>query len=160
MDVKSGQADSEWWHQTLASVSAPFVSLLAAASGTANLWLADKQLIDYEQQESSLVYIIVLKDGRKFKSGLYLKVIAKDARNYASVVVPCYRQGLRQNSLFFILWEWFYAGVYKSWVTTSLARLNEILLYPKPSGSIDFAEVFALNNGLNVFKKILAPWHY
>lgn len=63
VDVKSGCADSEGWHRKLASVSAPFVSLLAPVSGTANLWLADKQLIDYGTAGSGLVYIVTLKDG-------------------------------------------------------------------------------------------------
>ncbi len=63
VDVKSGCTDSEGWHRKLASVSAPFVSLLAPLSGTANLWLADKQLIDYGTAGSGLVYIVTLKDG-------------------------------------------------------------------------------------------------
>lgn len=63
VDVKSGCADSEGWQRKLASVSAPFVSLLAPLSGTANLWLADKQLIDYGTAGSGLVYIATLKDG-------------------------------------------------------------------------------------------------
>lgn len=58
----------------LACVSAPFVSLLAPLSGTANLWLADKQLIDYGTAGSSLVYIVAPKDGLSFDSGLYIKV--------------------------------------------------------------------------------------
>lgn len=64
MDVKSGWPDSEGWHRKLTSVSAPFVSLLAPLSGTANLTtrLADKQLIDYGTAGSGLVYIVSLID--------------------------------------------------------------------------------------------------
>lgn len=70
VDVKSACADSEGWRGELASVSAPFVSLLAPQSGTANLWLADKQLIDYGTAGSGLVYIIALKDGMNSYSRL------------------------------------------------------------------------------------------
>ncbi len=70
MDVKSGRADSEGWRPKLASVSAPFVSLLARLSGTANLWLADKQLIDYGTAGSGLVYIVTHKDDLNLLSGL------------------------------------------------------------------------------------------
>lgn len=58
--VKSSRIDSEGWWQKLASVSAPFVSLLAPLCGTANLttWLADKQLIDYGAAGGSIVYIV------------------------------------------------------------------------------------------------------
>lgn len=68
VDVKSGCTDSEGWHRTLASVSAPFVSLLAPSSGTANLttWLADKQLIDYRTAGRGLVYVVRLKDSSDF----------------------------------------------------------------------------------------------
>lgn len=68
MDVKSGGADTKGWHGKLASVSAPFVSLLAPVSRTANLttWLADKQLIDYGTAGNGLVYRGLLKDDSNF----------------------------------------------------------------------------------------------
>lgn len=68
--LNRARADSEGWHRKLASVSAPFVSLLAPLSGTANLWLADKQLIDYGTAGRGLVYIVTLEDGLNSDSGL------------------------------------------------------------------------------------------
>lgn len=64
VDVKSGCFDSEGWHRKLTSVSAPFASLLASLSGTANLttWLADKQLIDYGTAGRGLVDTVTLID--------------------------------------------------------------------------------------------------
>ena len=70
--LNRARADSEGWHRKLASVSAPFVSLLAPLSGTANLWLADKQLIDYGTAGRGLVYIVTLEDGLNSDSGLWL----------------------------------------------------------------------------------------
>lgn len=65
VDVGSGCPDSEGWPRNLTSVWAPFVSLLAPLSGTANLTtrLADKQLIEYGTAGDGLVYIVSLNDG-------------------------------------------------------------------------------------------------
>lgn len=63
VDVKSEWADSEGWRWKLASVSAPFVSPSAPLSGTANLWRADKQLIDYGAAGGRRVYIVTPGDG-------------------------------------------------------------------------------------------------
>lgn len=106
-------ADVEGWHRKLASVSAPFVSLLAPQCGTANLttWLADKQLIDYGTADRSLVYIV------PFQAGLYLYFFKRSNINERSHLIitvnMCLYEmhGPKEDSC--MLWEDFSLAVYK-----------------------------------------------
>lgn len=174
LDVKSGRADSEGWQRELASVSAPFVSLLAPLSGTANLWLADKQLIDYgtagralfTSSHSKMAWtefrtithrLNLIKVGtRCLKCSICHSDITEC--HLITKVVSCYTKWnicLKENSSVF--WYDFSLPSINPKQRPASPSLNKLPLHPKTSFQYGFG-YFKNHNDQNTVLETLTPW--